>query len=384
MCIAVITTTHPDYPFILISNRDVSASLVVSLLNSTFKEKGRANKHIQEYLSRPTDPANYWPPPHDYILSGRDLERAAKGTWLGITRGGRIACLTNYHEEDAKVVKGAQSRGIIIKNWLQAEGGLDEKPEEWAHRVVESGELNGVGGFTLIYGKLPELGVFDDRNKGKENGHVNGEGKGTKGLAILTNRTTAGSALPYVASEEGQTIAVSNAPFGSRSWPKVTDGEALLADAVERSVNAHEDKDVFTDRLLGVLSVDNMPKWDGKEEWKAYTRKMRQSIFIRSLPLQGPSTSQLSPGQPPAPSGVATPFRTDSPSHTDEQDKMNALGTSAKAGGAGLYGTQKQTIILVDRKGEVTYFERTLFDQDTRPVPAGEGDRKYEFRIEEW
>ncbi|KAF2097352.1 DUF833 domain protein [Rhizodiscina lignyota] len=343
MCIAIITTSHPKYPFILISNRD-------------------------EYLCRPTSPAAYWDPPHNHILSGRDMERPAHGTWLGITKGGRIACLTNFHEEDAKVVKGAVSRGVIIKNWLTT----DEKPEEWAKRLVEDGELEGVGGFTLMYGKLGELGIWD--KKSAENGHVNGEGKRPSGLAILSNRTTVGSALPYIAGKANQTIAVSNAPFGDRTWRKVIDGEALLETAIKQSVDAQEDEDRLISRLLKVLSTDAMPAYDGSEEWKAYTRKMQKSVFVRSFPLQGPSSGI---------SGVATPLRTDSPlkGSETEQENPNVPDTSTKAG---LYGTQKQTVILADNEGKVTYFERTLFDQDVNPVPKGLGDRKYEFKIEDW
>lgn len=32
MCIAIITTEHPDYPFILLNNRDVIKSLLVGVI----------------------------------------------------------------------------------------------------------------------------------------------------------------------------------------------------------------------------------------------------------------------------------------------------------------------------------------------------------------
>lgn len=59
MCIVIVTTAHPDYPLILLNNRD-------------------------EFLHRPTAPADWWDPPYDYVLGGRDLHRCEHGTWYAI------------------------------------------------------------------------------------------------------------------------------------------------------------------------------------------------------------------------------------------------------------------------------------------------------------
>ena len=48
-------------------------------------------------------------------------------------------------------------------------------------------------------------------------------------------------------------------------------------------------------------------------------------------------------------------------------------------GGKGGYGTQKQTVVLVDRGGKVTFIERTLYDQDAQ---AAASERRYDFQIE--
>jgi uncharacterized protein with NRDE domain len=47
-----------------------------------------------------------------------------------------------------------------------------------------------------------------------------------------------------------------------------------------------------------------------------------------------------------------------------------------------VYGTQKQSVVLVDKEGKVTFFERTLYDQLGKAIAKGEGDRTFEFEIE--
>jgi hypothetical protein len=68
-----ILTSHPHSPLILLSNRD-------------------------EYLNRPTARADFWPAPNDDVLGPRDLAREQHGSWIGITRTGRLAVLLNYRE----------------------------------------------------------------------------------------------------------------------------------------------------------------------------------------------------------------------------------------------------------------------------------------------
>src|SRR5262249_9560605 len=46
-----------------------------------------------EFHARAAAPAAFWPD-QPTILAGRDLE--ARGTWMGISRGGRFAAVTNY------------------------------------------------------------------------------------------------------------------------------------------------------------------------------------------------------------------------------------------------------------------------------------------------
>src|ERR1700733_2784897 len=75
MCLVlVVWKVHPLYPCVVAANRD-------------------------EFHARPTAAADWWPD-HPHILAGRDLQ--AGGTWLGLTRAGRFAALTNYRDPEQR------------------------------------------------------------------------------------------------------------------------------------------------------------------------------------------------------------------------------------------------------------------------------------------
>lgn len=119
MCLILFSyRSHPSYPLILAANRD-------------------------EFYERPTAPAAFWDDAPG-ILAGRDLQEG--GTWLGITRTGRLAAITNYR--DPRAVKDhAPSRGTLVSGFLRG----DESPEEYIRRIrPDAGRYNG---FNLILGE---------------------------------------------------------------------------------------------------------------------------------------------------------------------------------------------------------------------------------------
>ncbi|MCU0687255.1 MAG: NRDE family protein, partial [Polyangiaceae bacterium] len=67
----------------------------------------RVAANRDEFRARPADPADWWP---EGLLAGRDRE--AGGTWLGVTRTGRFAALTNYRDPRARRT-GLRSRGAL-------------------------------------------------------------------------------------------------------------------------------------------------------------------------------------------------------------------------------------------------------------------------------
>lgn len=317
MCIAIVTTAHPDYPFILLNNRD-------------------------EYLHRPTAEATWWPAPDTQVLGGYDLHRPAHGTWLGMTRQGRIAVLTNYREENQDLVQGARSRGLIPNAWLKSNPVSTQTSTDFARQMIEEDGVQGVGGFSLCYGFVQDV--------------AKGEG-----LVIVSNRTPDVDGVIHLLRSRDETTALSNAAYGDRSWPKVVNGEKWTAEAIAASVAANETREQLVERLLAVLSVDTMPRQKDNEEWDMYLTQLRHSVFI---PAIGRSHLELHK----------------MPSH----EVGDVVKHKAPDATSGCYGTGKQIVILVDRQGQAYYLERTLFDSDAQPTAKGEGDRVFEFQVEGW
>jgi uncharacterized protein with NRDE domain len=132
MCIIYLAfDQHPDYPLILLANRD-------------------------EFYARPTLSSDYWPD-HPNIYAGRDLQGG--GTWLGVTLGGRFAAVTNYRDPSAPT--GVRSRGELVADFLKS----DELPLRYLYRVENS--ATHYSGFNLIVGELnagrTEIGYFSNR-----------------------------------------------------------------------------------------------------------------------------------------------------------------------------------------------------------------------------
>jgi len=70
-----------------------------------------------EFYARPTARLAWWD--GNQILAGRDLQ--AGGTWLGLSRSGRFAALTN-HRDPAANRPEAPSRGQLTVGFLQSQG----------------------------------------------------------------------------------------------------------------------------------------------------------------------------------------------------------------------------------------------------------------------
>jgi len=130
MCLILFAyRCHPRYELVLAANRD-------------------------EYYDRATAPLGVWDDAPD-ILAGRDLQEG--GTWLGITRGGRFAAITNYRDPtDFK--PGAPSRGKLVSDYLR--GG--EPAEAYLARLRPFADA--YNGFNLLLGEAGSLHYFSNRS----------------------------------------------------------------------------------------------------------------------------------------------------------------------------------------------------------------------------
>lgn len=109
-----------------------------------------------EYYAWPTAPLGWWDD-HPQVLAGRDLERG--GTWIGVTRGGRFAALTNFREPGERLV-GAPSRGALVADFLTGAGSALGFTEGLARH---SAEYNG---FNLVLGDGEQLVWLSNRGGG--------------------------------------------------------------------------------------------------------------------------------------------------------------------------------------------------------------------------
>ncbi|HZM36882.1 MAG TPA: NRDE family protein [Burkholderiales bacterium] len=67
-----------------------------------------------EFHGRKAAPAAFWED-RPGILAGRDLE--AMGTWMGVSRAGRFAAVTNYR--GAREASAQESRGALVTRFLE-------------------------------------------------------------------------------------------------------------------------------------------------------------------------------------------------------------------------------------------------------------------------
>ncbi|MFT0548191.1 NRDE family protein [Allopusillimonas ginsengisoli] len=131
MCIAYLAiNAHPDWPLFIAANRD-------------------------EFHHRPTAPARPDALGPD-IIAGIDLQ--GHGSWLGMTRQGRFALITNYRDP-AHLIPNAPTRGQLVSRFLQS----DMTPQAYAEQVQRDSQA--YNGFNLIVGDLHSAQYVGNRTK---------------------------------------------------------------------------------------------------------------------------------------------------------------------------------------------------------------------------
>jgi len=258
MCLYIFAyKTHPDYPLILAGNRD-------------------------EFYDRPTAPLHFWPD-YPHVLGGRDFER--KGTWLGMTRQGRIAALTNFRDGTPPKRKGF-SRGLLVSNFLT--GTLS--PEPYLEKL--SRDAADYPGFNLVVGDALGLWYFSNRHSAIQ--------ELKPGVYGLSNHLL------------------------NTAWPKLSRARSAFESIFKKKTVVHindyiqilSDQKKVSDNALPQTGVD------------LDLERLLASIFVTSPD----------------------------------------------------YGTRSSSVILVNRKGDATFFEQTW--QPARSVPLPAGQQCFRFRVQ--
>ncbi len=135
MCLTLFAyRAVPGYPLILVNNRD-------------------------EFQNRPTHVASFWDHA-SHVLAGRDATLG--GTWLGLTRDGRLANVTNHRDFRIPPVTNGPSRGALTADFLVSE---DTKLDPQAYLGNLHQEAQEYNGFNLIVGSLDALWFYSNREE---------------------------------------------------------------------------------------------------------------------------------------------------------------------------------------------------------------------------
>jgi uncharacterized protein with NRDE domain len=130
MCLIFLAyNKHPKYPLVIAANRD-------------------------EFLDRPAKQLGFWEE-HPSILAGKDL--TAGGTWLGVTKTGYFAMLTNYRDL-SNIKANAPSRGKLVLDYLTGE----LEPSNYLQALNGSAGL--YNGYNIILGTVNDPWYYSNQN----------------------------------------------------------------------------------------------------------------------------------------------------------------------------------------------------------------------------
>ena len=165
-----------------------------------------------EFFERPTVAARFWPDRPD-LLAGRDLR--AGGTWMGITRSGRFAAITNFRNPKSRRTD-APSRGALVGDFLKG----SESPGAYLERISDG--ASAYNGFSLLVGAGAELWFYSNSN-----GHAYPVAPGIHGLS----NHVLDEPWPKVKRATEGLRARLNAPFRAEDYFELLADETVAADA---------------------------------------------------------------------------------------------------------------------------------------------------------
>jgi uncharacterized protein with NRDE domain len=190
-----------------------------------------------EFYARPTRPLSVWT---DFpeVYGGRDLKEG--GTWLGISRRGRLAALTNFRDP-AYQLPQAPSRGLLINGFLTG----DAPPADYLEQLQKT--AHRYNGFNLLVGDQTGLWYYSNRG--------NGIVKLQPGFYGLSNHLI------------------------DTEWPKVSQGKKRLKDLVNHK-GGWDTEDLFTLLMDRTVAADReLPNTGVGLDWE----RTLSPLFITSL-----------------------------------------------------------------------------------------------------
>ena len=212
-----------------------------------------------------------------------------------------------------------------------------ENTESFVRGLVNGEGARGSGGFSLVCGRIGAP------------------------LAVVSNRMTVEGEVKWISDggRGGETVGLSNAAFGDRSWPKVVDGERRMIEAIRQFVESEAEVDEIVQSLMELLSVDTLPRREENEDQVSYIRQLKKSIFVPKF-------------------GSNADLKADTIATAESDAKILAIKATS-----GAYGTQKQTVIIVNQEGVASFVERTLYDEQGRDMSSDlKSVRKFQFKID--
>uniref|UniRef100_A0A672LJU6 Transport and Golgi organization protein 2 homolog n=1 Tax=Sinocyclocheilus grahami TaxID=75366 RepID=A0A672LJU6_SINGR len=231
-----------------------------------------------EVYSRPSKAADFWGSNNEF-LSGLDLEEGKEGgSWLGISKRGKLAALTNYLE--ARQNPDAMGRGFLVSNYLT------DNLDSFAYLRKVSSEAHLYNGFNLL---TADFRANEDT------------------LCYYGNK---GSSEPIhlKAGIYGLSNSLLETP-----WRKLQQGKRLFTSVLNKTLSP----DGLMQELLHILNNEelNTPDLEQESQGVGFSKAILQALSAVCV---------RSPG----------------------------------------YGTRTNTVILIDREGNVSFTERTMLNCD--------------------
>ncbi|XP_066545104.1 transport and Golgi organization protein 2 homolog isoform X2 [Amia ocellicauda] len=231
-----------------------------------------------ELYNRPSKLVDFWGSGNE-VLSGLDLEEGKEGgSWLGISKRGRLAALTNYM--DARQNPDAQGRGFLVSNFLT--DSLDSY--SYLKKVSSQGHL--YNGFNLLAAEF----------KAKEDTVCYYGNKGNPEPIFLK---------PGI-------YGLSNSLLET-PWRKLQHGKRLFTDVINQNLPS----DSLVQELLHILNNEELQTPDPAMESQGEGYSQSMLLALAAVCVRTPG-----------------------------------------------YGTRTNTVILIDRDGNVSFTERTMLNSD--------------------